>query len=220
MSVRPSSSHSFASCCTPVPLFLTTSNSPSSHRRPHIRRSFFPCCTLSNRQNCSPIARIDMEPTFEDPPSTSKSPVASTSAITRTRSGCKVCRKRRVKCDERAGTCAACERIHAVCEWEEPWTAEKRTFEARKRPRARKACAQVSRASTPCADYQLTLRRSVPTIISTVSQRPHEVLDGPTSVRALRSQEPRLPLLLHRFPPGAWSRSWVCCKAYRAVRVS
>ncbi|ORY84129.1 hypothetical protein BCR35DRAFT_303194 [Leucosporidium creatinivorum] len=104
-----------------------------------------------------------MASSYGDPPSTSHlsvddSPTASTSAasnqgkaIKRTRTGCLVCRKRKVKCDERPGTCAACERIHAACEWDEPWNAEKSSSEARKRPRAKKACAQCRSVRMKCS---------------------------------------------------------------------
>jgi len=138
----------YASRVAPSTLIVSRLPPPGAPSRPR------PSAASANRPARATLYNKKMPASYDDPPSTSYSP-ASTSArtpgkaIKRTKSGCTVCRRRKVKCDERPGTCAACERINAVCEWDEPWSAEKAAAEkgaaaaARKRPRPKKACAQV-----------------------------------------------------------------------------
>ena len=66
-------------------------------------------------------------------------PAVQSSSKKRTRSGCLVCRRRKVKCDERPGVCLNCERLRVDCQW--PNEHNGGLTQARKH--LRKACNQV-----------------------------------------------------------------------------
>lgn len=64
--------------------------------------------------------------------------MGKTGRISRVKSGCLCCRKRKVKCDEAKPTCNTCDRLALVCEWQNPVMNVTNKWLAEYTPRKRK----------------------------------------------------------------------------------
>ncbi|KAM0754932.1 hypothetical protein T439DRAFT_321991 [Meredithblackwellia eburnea MCA 4105] len=116
--------------------------------------------------NGSPSASTSASAVDEQPSLKREAPDELPKATKRTKTGCLICRRRRVKCDEKSieGSCGNCLRYGETCLWDQARAIEqggKAVQVSTFKPRARKACGECRAVKAKCTAERPSCSRCV-----------------------------------------------------------